>query len=60
MPEDILQNDDGTVHHHADAEGQPAQGHHVEVQPAEIDKDKGSYYGDGHGQRYDQCAAQAP
>ena len=57
---DVLQDDDGVVHQHPDAQRQPAQSHQVQREAAEVDHRECGNHGDRHRRRDDRGASQVP
>ena len=51
---DVLDDDDGIVHQHPDADGQPRHGDDVERHAGEIHQHDGERHADRDGQRHDQ------
>ncbi len=50
VPEDVFQDYDGVVHHHAHPQGQASQGHQVEGEIEKKHQRKGGQHGNGNGQ----------
>ena len=60
MAVDVLEHHDGTVHEHANGEGDPGKAHHVEVPAEGIHENEGPDDADGYRRRHDDRGRKTP
>jgi hypothetical protein len=60
MPDDILCDDDGRIHQHADGDGDAGEGHDVAGDAELLHQQERDQDGDGQRQRDDEDAAEVP
>ena len=60
MAEDVLQHDDGVIHHHPDGKRQPGEHHHVQIPSQQRDHQEGPDDGDGNRRSHHKRGGAAP
>ena len=53
-PFDVLDHDDGAVHHHADGDGEPTEGHQIGGDAKETHADEGGQHRERNGESHNQ------